>query len=389
MTYNATVTVAGTDYAVARLEGFERVCDRVGTLRQAAPGWGMGFAPEATVLQEMYLDGHEPPFHFALDISTTTTTSDLTPTLVDKEALITIDFSGTEEGATPDKRVIHGYVHRAVLTRLADPATPRGANQYRLDIYPWFWFLYYSRHNRHWMNAALTTIFSDVCSPYGFEENQHWAFDSTPSGTMSYVVQHQQSDLAFLFDLLRRNHLSAYFTHATDGHVLHIGDPSQTTFWQAETDLNHVFEAMGSVGDMLMNVAVEQKTTPTVSKVANRRRALASTSSFGVVGATSPGEPATGTLSGGKVMFAYPVPVSSNSEAEGEADARLALEEMPGRLFTGESRSLKVVAGGRVVLHHPFDRTGAIEGAKAVVRRLHHKLDQHGYSSWFEATPLG
>jgi uncharacterized protein involved in type VI secretion and phage assembly len=228
---------------------------------------------------------------------------------------------------------------------------------------------------------------TDVCGAYGFAENQHWEFTGAEADTaLPYIVQHQESDYAFVTGLFRRLHATWMVRHDDDGHVLVIGAGTDD-FWGDEVSLDHSGELPGSPAPVITGLAVEQKSVPTVAKIANRRRALASTSNFGIVGATSPGQPADQTLSGGKIVFTYPADLTTQSDAEGLADKELADLERVQRLFTGETRYLPLSIGQKLAFHHPFDQTGALEGKTAILRRLSHHLDKDGYAAWIEATP--
>jgi uncharacterized protein involved in type VI secretion and phage assembly len=382
--FQGTLTAAGKTLTVVRLEGFERTSDRIGSLKRGGLySWQSG-TPGSTHEEQIDEVGQEPPFHLRVILQTTDIDTDLTVTLVDKQAQLDIGYvAGSDEVA----RTFSGYVFRCVLTHVANPSVENPANQYEADLYPWFWYLSYSRRNRHWTNTTPAKIMDDVCGAYGFAENQHWRFTGSEADiALPYIVQHQESDYAFLTGLFRRLHATWFVAHESDGHVLTIGS-GKDDFWGDEVTLDHSTDLPGSPAPVVSGLAVEQKTVPTVAKIANRRRALASTSSFGIVGATSPGQPAEQTLSGGKVVFSYPADVTTQSDAESLADKELADLEIVQRLFSGETRYLPLVIGQKLAFTHMFDRTGALDGANAILRRLYHRLDKNGYAAWLEATP--
>jgi uncharacterized protein involved in type VI secretion and phage assembly len=373
--FSGTLTVAGQDYTVTRLDGFERTSDRAASARPPVPAPDPGMIAAAD----------EPFFHLSLHMRSVDIDSDLTGSLIDQLATLTVSWKAA--GVTVS-RVWSGYVFRAALDLVANPAHERPANSYRVELCPWVWYLAYSRRNRHWVNASLDDVFTDVCSAYGFNVSQHWRFESGGDQRFPYVVQHEQSDFDFLMGLLKRLHLSAYITHATDGHLLVIGQGEAAEFWGDEVTLTYSHTHGGSPAKVATAIAVESRTVPTVTKVANRRRAIATTANFGVIGATSPGQPADGTMSGGKMVFSYPAMVGSQGEAESDADSRLGEHEIASRVFSAEIRHLPLMVGQRVLFSHPFDRTGSIDGQGGVVRRLTHRLDKDTYAAWLDATPL-
>lgn len=383
--FDAKLTAAGSSFTVTRLEGFERSSDRTGSLKAGGLWAAAGFAPGGTDLAEIGADGHEPFFHLAVDILISDLDSDYTAQLVDTQASVEISC---DANGTPVTRVFTGHIFRCALTHLGNPGHERPANIYRVDLYPWVWYLTYSRRNRHWVNATPSTILTEICAAYGFSPNQHWRFETGGDTALPYVVQHQQSDFDFLMELLKRLHLICYVKHDATGEMLVIGDGGSAEFWGDAVTLGFSSQHVGSSAAVVTAISVEQKTGPTVAKVANRRRALATTSSFGVVGASSPGQPASGTISGGKLVFRYPAPLTAQGEAESEADADLKQLEAVNRLFTAESRYLPLVLGERVTFTHPYDRTGAVDGKGGVVKRLIHRLDKDAYAAWFEAVPL-
>lgn len=383
--FEAKLTAAGSSFTVTRMEGFERSSDRVGSLKAGGLAAAAGFAPGGESMAEIGGDGHEPFFHLAVDIAVGDLDSDYTTKLVDTQARLEITWTA---GAEPVTRAFAGHVFRCALIQVANPAHERPANAYRLDIYPWVWYLAYSRRNRHWINATPDDILTEIGAAYGFTPGQHWRFDAGGDTLLPYVVQHQQSDYDFLMELLARLHLTCYLKHEEAGELLVIGAAASSEFWGDEVTLGFSSQHEGAPAPVVTSVSVEQKTAPSIAKVANRRRALATTTSFGVVGATSPGQPATGTISGGKLVFRYPAPLTAQDEAEGEADGDLAGLEAVARLFSAETRHLPLVLGQRVKFSHPFDRTGAIDGKGGVVKRLVHRLDKLAYAAWLEAVPL-
>lgn len=383
--FEATLSAAGSTFTVTRVEGFERSSDRTGSLKAGGLQAAAGFAPGGDALAEIAADGHEPFFHLVVDFQASDLDSDYTAKLVDTQATLEIAWVA---GTAPVKRMFAGHIFRCALTHLANPGHERPANAYRVDLYPWVWYLTYSRRNRHWVNATPSSILTEICAAYGFTPSQHWRFEAGGDTQLPYVVQHQQSDYDFLMELLQRLHLTCYLKHEESGELLVIGQGDSAEFWGPEVTLGYSSQHEGAPAPVVTALSVEQKTAPTIAKVANRRRALATTSSFGVVGASSPGQPATGAISGGKLVFRYPAPITAQSEAEGEADADLKHLEAVDRLFAAQTRHLPLALGQRVKFTHPFDRTGAIDGKGGVVKRLIHRLDKNGYAGWFEAVPL-
>jgi len=384
--FDATLTAAGKTFTIVRLDGFERSSDRVGSLRVGGLAASSGFAPGGELAAEIGVDGHEPPFHFRVEAFTTDLDTDYTATLVDTQARIEISWKA---GDNDVKRSFCGHIFQCGLTRLGNPAEGRAANSYQFEIYPWVWYLTYSRRNRHWVNSTPDGILTEIGAAYGFTPGQYWRFEAGGDTALPYVVQHEQSDYDFLMELAERLHLSCYLRHQDDGPLLRIGNGASTEFWGAEVKLAFSSEHDGAPAPVVTRVTALRQTVPTVAKVANRRRPLATTSNFGVVGATSPGQPANGTISGGKTVFRYPAPLTSQGEAEAEADADLATMEAVRALFLAVSRHLPLELGQRVTFTHPFDRTGAIDGKGGVVKRLVHSLDKDRYEAWLEATPLG
>ncbi|WP_207478248.1 type VI secretion system Vgr family protein [Arenibaculum pallidiluteum] len=175
-------------------------------------------ALNAKTVKLRWLRGEErlgEPFLFEAKIISRDPIRDLDP-LIGQPACTAMKLA---KGAT---RHFHGIITRCRYIGIDD--TQR--TNYLLEIRPWLWLLGQRQNSRVFQNKSTMDIVRTV-----FADHPQASFiDRTkPSGLppLSYCVQYQESDLAFVSRLLEHEGIYYYFAHFADRHqMVLVNDPS-------------------------------------------------------------------------------------------------------------------------------------------------------------------
>ena len=132
-------------------------------------------------------------------------------TLIGDTVTITIDRGES------DPRHVHGYVTRAGLVGTFD----RHA-RYSIHVAPWFFLLSGRVNSRIFQKQSVPTIAKALFREHGFAD-----FEDHLSGDYAereFVVQHRESDFAFVSRLLEKAGIYYFFRHEKGRHVLVLAD---------------------------------------------------------------------------------------------------------------------------------------------------------------------
>lgn len=118
-------------------------------------------------------------------------------------------------------RSIHGYVRE-----FASTGQQAQFSSYRIDVAPWFAFLEYTCNCRIFQDKTALQIIEEVFA--GYADLARYRYDLNPGKlpTLTYCVQYNESDFAFVSRLLEDAGLYYSFVHDDDGHTLVISDDS-------------------------------------------------------------------------------------------------------------------------------------------------------------------
>ncbi|MEN5206834.1 type VI secretion system tip protein TssI/VgrG [Stenotrophomonas terrae] len=118
-------------------------------------------------------------------------------------------------------RSVHGYVRE-----FASTGQQAQFNSYRAEIAPWFAFLDFTSNCRIFQDKNVLEIVEEVFA--GYEQLARYRYDLNAGKLqpLSYCVQYNESDFAFVSRLLEDAGLYYSFVHDEDGHTLVISDDS-------------------------------------------------------------------------------------------------------------------------------------------------------------------
>lgn len=158
--------------------------------------------------------GHEgisEPYQFSLDLASTDGEVDFDK-IIGEQALFTIH-------GPKGKRHIHGLVSLFEQTGREGKLT-----LYRAEVVPSIWLLS-RRHNcRVFQNQNIPDIIKGVLTDGGIPSDQFRFSLKRSYKPRDYCVQYRESDLSFITRLMEQYGMFYFFEHASDKHVMVIGD---------------------------------------------------------------------------------------------------------------------------------------------------------------------
>lgn len=116
-----------------------------------------------------------------------------------------------------DPRFIHGHVTRAALAGTFD----RHA-RYSIHVAPWFFLLSGRVNNRIFQKQSVPTIAKALFREHGFADFEDQLSGDYPE--REFVVQHRESDFAFVSRLFEKAGIYYFFRHEEGRHVLVLAD---------------------------------------------------------------------------------------------------------------------------------------------------------------------
>ncbi len=150
--------------------------------------------------------------------------------------LFTVDFVSREGGVAPaallgkpmalsfelpegGARPVHGLVRRWTALGSAGPA---GLFRYRAELVPWVWMLSLSSDCRTFERQSPLDVIEAVFTQAGYHDFRRRV--ASPPPVAPYVVQYDETDLAFVSRLLEDAGLYYTFEHSADKHTLVLTD---------------------------------------------------------------------------------------------------------------------------------------------------------------------
>lgn len=143
---------------------------------------------------------------------------------------ITVSLTGKDVGKTV--RHFHGYVAEFRKENL-HPDEPRRRVLYRVVLRPWLWLLGLRTNCRVFHDSSAVDIVKKICAEHGFGDLIVDERRESPQAR-EYVVQYNESDLAFVNRLLERDGIYYYFTHSEAKHQLVLADDPTSHALQPE-----------------------------------------------------------------------------------------------------------------------------------------------------------
>ncbi len=135
----------------------------------------------------------------------------------DVSTLIGDTVTLTVDRGRNDPRFIHGFVTRAALVGTFD----RHA-RYGIHLSPWLFLLSGRVNNRVFQNQSVPDIAKALFREHGFADFEDQLSGDYPQ--REFVVQHRESDLAFVSRLLEKAGIYYFFRHEKARHVLVLAD---------------------------------------------------------------------------------------------------------------------------------------------------------------------
>ncbi|HSS37226.1 MAG TPA: type VI secretion system tip protein TssI/VgrG, partial [Polyangia bacterium] len=136
---------------------------------------------------------------------------------VDISKLIGDTVTVTIDRGISDPRFIHGFVTRAALVGTFD----RHA-RYTIHVAPWLFLLSGRVNNRIFQKQSVPAIAKALFREHGFADFEDQLSGDYPD--REFVVQHRESDLAFVSRLLEKVGIYYFFRHEEGRHVLVLAD---------------------------------------------------------------------------------------------------------------------------------------------------------------------
>jgi len=130
------------------------------------------------------------------------------------------------------ERTVHGLVRRAVSAGFDQGGAQLG--RYRVEIVPALWFLSLSSDSRTFENKSVLDIVETVCKSAGVTDVTHRLTTTPPP--IPYVVQYEETNLAFVQRLLEGAGLYYMFDHTDDKHTLVVSDARGSSIPACDTE---------------------------------------------------------------------------------------------------------------------------------------------------------
>ncbi|MGF1476129.1 MAG: type VI secretion system Vgr family protein [Geminicoccaceae bacterium] len=265
----------------------------------------------------------------------------------------------------------------AVVTRFSAGPRDDRVFRYRAELKPWTWLLELCSDCRIFQNLSVGQIIQEVCKSRGFTDLK---LDlKRVHGKLDYVVQYQETDLAFLSRLIEQHGLFSFFEHEADRHWLIISDDADGYRRTPGLEANAVTVAPDGLSswqhtDLFVEAGIEQKLITGGFAVEDYNFETSTTDLL-----------ATVKGGGGRIeRFVYAT--GHQVKADGQAAARLLMEseEAIQAVLTAEGRCRSLQPGHTFTLKgfHRADANGAY-----VVRKIHHDVSHDDYRNKVEAIP--
>src|SRR5690606_2686191 len=107
-----------------------------------------------------------------------------------------------------EERLIHGHI-----SRFAQVGREEDLYLYRAEVVPWTWFLSLRRNCRIFQNRTILDIAQLLFREHGFSDYEIRCGDRP---AREYVVQYDESDLAFVSRWLEAEGIFYYFEHTAE-----------------------------------------------------------------------------------------------------------------------------------------------------------------------------
>jgi type VI secretion system secreted protein VgrG len=163
------------------------------------------------VLTPISLRGHEGlsrPFHFTIELVSTSPSTVLFSNIVDHPVTITI-------GRFPlEQRYVNG-----IVSRLVRGESDVRATHYELEIVPRLWRLSQVTRSRIFQRLTVIDILKDTLS--GLDVSYEITYNFT---AWDHCSQYRETDLAFASRLMEEMGLYYYFVHTADRHTMVVAD---------------------------------------------------------------------------------------------------------------------------------------------------------------------
>jgi type VI secretion system secreted protein VgrG len=257
------------------------------------------------------------------------------------------------------ERPVHGLVRRLLRAGLDQSYQ---LARYQVEVVPALWFMSLSSNCRTFENKSVLDIVETVCKSAGVTNLKRRVTAEPPP--VPYVVQYDETDLAFVQRLLEGAGLYYTFDHEEDKHTLVFSDARGGLIPACETPavvMQPVFAGQRPQTDVVFQLSREY--TVHAASVSLVDHDLLRTDSKGDVSSNSPG------VRGERYAFLGDF---GPNDSAGEAKRRMQQEEVGHDLFRGASSCPAFQSGTRVEV---TDWTGLGDRAELHLLRVTHRLE--------------
>lgn len=227
------------------------------------------------------------------------------------------------------------------ISKFAQIGCDTGLTTYKATMVPWLWFLTQTTDCRIFQKQSVPDIVQKIFKEYGFTDVKLQL-----QGTYEpreYCVQYRESDYNFVARLLEQYGIFYYFEHKKDKHILVLGDNPSVHQPCPEKAKAHCQLPGGGAPpeeDVLTSLTMEQSFRPGKCALSGYYFETPSTSLLSEVATTL-------KIGGNEKFELYDYPGEYDKKAEGEALAKLRIEEQEAQqlIVTGTSNCRAFTSG--------------------------------------------
>ncbi len=225
------------------------------------------------------------------------------------------------------KRYFNGFI-----SRFSQTGSDRGLANYRATMVPWTWFLTRTSDCRIFQKKTIPAIIEQVFKDLGFTDYKLQLQGSFEP--RDYCVQYRETDFNFVSRLMEQYGLLYFFEHEKDKHTLVIADdPSAHQPCPEQQDAKWDPQGSGALAeDVITSFQWEQTLRPGKYAVTDYNFETPSTSLDAEMKTTI-------EVGGNSKLEIYDFPGEYTKKKEGEAIAKLRMEEEEAQYFVASGTS--------------------------------------------------
>ncbi|GAB6178172.1 type VI secretion system tip protein VgrG [Desulfobaculum senezii] len=260
-----------------------------------------------------------------------------------------------------------------VVTRFSMGQSTAEATHYHMEVRPWLWLLGLQADCAVFQNMSVPDIVKQVCSDAGFTD-----VEDKLSGSYSareYVVQYNETALAFVSRLMEEAGMFYFFTHTANAHTLVLADSG---------DALEECPQAATLEFQPKNTSVVPASQ--VADVSLEQCSVTGTFAVGDYNFTTPETDLTASAPGGNARTVYEYPTGHTVKDDGESLAGMRLDALEAEqcVLSASSPASGLHPGGTMTIEG-HDRNDI--NAKWLVTSVALTASKMRYSSTFTAIP--